>query len=139
MILSDWIFNRPILNYAMFMKKLCKLHKYRTQRVKIEYSGDQKVPENVLSSPCLRVSKLVPNSTTTFRTETVANKTTEKVREFEKKALPETVAILDRPGLQFMAKITRLGGHLVEKSRKYQWFTRLVPGTERFFGRNLHP
>ena len=38
-----------------------------------------------------------------------------------------------------MAKINGLDGHLIEKFRKYQWFTRHVLGTERLFGHNLHP
>ena len=40
--------------------------------------------------------------------------------------------------LQVMATISGLDGHFSEKSRKYQWFTRLVLGMERLFGHNLH-
>ena len=41
--------------------------------------------------------------------------------------------------LQFMAKISGLDVHLIEKSGKYQWFTWLVLGMERLFRHNLHP
>ena len=40
--------------------------------------------------------------------------------------------------LQVIAKISGIGGHLIEKSGKDQWFTREVLGTERLFGHNLH-
>ena len=40
--------------------------------------------------------------------------------------------------LQDTAKISGLDGHLIEKSSKYQWFTRPVLGTERLCGLNLH-
>ena len=36
-----------------------------------------------------------------------------------------------------MAKLTGLDRHLIEKSRIYQWFMRLVLGAERLFGHNL--
>ena len=38
-----------------------------------------------------------------------------------------------------MAKISGFDSNFSEKSRKYQWFTRLVLDTERLFGHNLHP
>ena len=45
---------------------------------------------------------------------------------------------MDGVRLLVLATISGLDGHFSEEYRKYQWFTRLVLGTEQLLGHNLH-